>query len=105
MNNGPMSTNRGPPGGGAGSFNFNDVGGSSSSSFNHYDPLNFIAPGENMTQSMASVPSLPVPMSMFMNMTHIPPRFYNNQPGAQAGAAGQMGNGKGGPPPTRQNQR
>lgn len=45
---------------------------------NQYDPMNFITPGA-ASQSMASLPSLPVPMGMFMNMTHIPPRFYNNQ--------------------------
>ena len=39
-------------------------------------------------RSMAqSLSNLPIPVGMFMNMTHIPPRFYNQQQKAAAAAA------------------
>ncbi|KAF5270389.1 hypothetical protein FQR65_LT05577 [Abscondita terminalis] len=38
-----------------------------------HDPISYISP----ERAQAGTSNLPVPMGMFMNMAHIPPRFYN----------------------------
>lgn len=38
-----------------------------------HDPISYISP----ERAQAGASNLPVPMGMFMNMAHIPPRFYN----------------------------
>lgn len=40
-----------------------------------HDRIGFISP----ERTHSAVTNLPVPIGMFMNMTHIPPRFYNQQ--------------------------
>jgi regulator of nonsense transcripts 1 len=47
-----------------------------------HDSLNVISyEDRSVAQSLSS---LPIPVGMFMNMTHIPPRFYNQQQKAAA---------------------
>ncbi len=41
-------------------------------------------------QQQLSFPNMPVPMGMFMNMSHVPPRFFNKQQGG--GATGNRSN-------------
>lgn len=48
----------------------------------NHDPLGFIS--SDRTQSTLS--NLPVPVGMFMNMAHVPPRFYNQQQQALQGS-------------------
>lgn len=38
-----------------------------------HDPISYISP----ERAQAAMSNLPVPVGMFMNMAHIPPRFYN----------------------------
>lgn len=65
----------------------------------HHDPLAYIGPAERA----AANPGLPVPVGLFMNMAHVPPRFYNQH--QQALQARRVGGGpaaaKGPPPPRR----
>jgi regulator of nonsense transcripts 1 len=42
-----------------------------------HDQLSYIS--QDRAQTGAALANLPVPLGMFMNMTHIPPRFYNQQ--------------------------
>lgn len=60
-----------------------------------HDPLTYIGP-----ERLGSVPpaNLPIPVGIFMNMAHVPPRFYNQhqQLMAQAAAANKVS----GPPPS-----
>ncbi len=46
-----------------------------------HDPMTAIAMDE---RHQASLSNLPIPVGMFMNMAHVPPRFYN-QAGQKAG--------------------
>ncbi|CAG0894471.1 unnamed protein product [Darwinula stevensoni] len=66
-----------------------------------HDRLAFISP-EHASQALGN---LPVPVGMFLNMSHVPPRFYQqhqqaiqgrgNRPGTKPGMrVGQMGRGK-----------
>lgn len=41
--------------------------------------MNYISP----ERAQAAMTNMPVPMGMFMNMSHVPPRFYNLQQAAQ----------------------
>lgn len=43
-----------------------------------HDQMSYIS--QDRAQTSAALANLPVPLGMFMNMTHIPPRFYNQQP-------------------------
>lgn len=52
-----------------------------------HDPLAYIGPPERATN-----PGLPVPVGLFMNMAHVPPRFYNQH--QQALQARQRGGSK-----------
>nr|CAD7443654.1 unnamed protein product [Timema bartmani] len=38
-----------------------------------HDPISYISP----ERAQASMSNIPVPVGMFMNMAHVPPRFYN----------------------------
>ena len=50
-----------------------------------------------MSQQQLSFPNLPVPMGMFMNMSHVPPRFFNKQQQQRmGGGSGREGGGGGG---------
>ncbi|XP_072385014.1 regulator of nonsense transcripts 1 [Diabrotica undecimpunctata] len=60
-----------------------------------HDPISYISP-ERAQASM----NLPVPVGMFMNMAHIPPRFYNQH--QQALQARQQQNHRNRKPPQRQ---
>ena len=40
-----------------------------------HDPIGYIAP--ERAQAVAALPAMPVPVGVFMNMTHVPPRFHN----------------------------
>lgn len=60
-----------------------------------HDPISYISP-ERAQANM----NLPVPVGMFMNMAHIPPRFYNQH--QQALQARQQQNPRNRKPPTRQ---
>ncbi|XP_077532110.1 upf1 RNA helicase [Haemaphysalis longicornis] len=68
----------------------------------HHDPLAYIGPAERA--AAANPAGLPVPVGLFMNMAHVPPRFYNQH--QQALQARRVGGGgppasKGPPPPRR----
>lgn len=72
--------------------------------FRAHDQLSYISP--QRVQASAAFSNLPVPIGMFMNMSHIPPRFYNQQqqqqpqagrhahPGARPSKAGPSGRGR-----------
>jgi len=63
-----------------------------------HDPLTYIGPDR---QGSVAPSNLPIPVGIFMNMAHVPPRFYNQH--QQMLAASQQTTGgptKGGPPPT-----
>ncbi|XP_037502678.1 regulator of nonsense transcripts 1 [Rhipicephalus sanguineus] len=62
----------------------------------HHDPLAYIGPAERA----AANPGLPVPVGLFMNMAHVPPRFYNQHQQALQARRGAAGPAKG-PPPRR----
>jgi len=52
-----------------------------------HDPIGYIAP--ERAQAVAALPAMPVPVGVFMNMTHVPPRFHNqdrmqSKPGSRA---------------------
>ncbi|XP_064459789.1 regulator of nonsense transcripts 1-like [Ornithodoros turicata] len=56
-----------------------------------HDPLSYIGP----ERSQGPMANLPVPIGMFMNMAHIPPRFYNqHQQALQAARQRNRGNGR-----------
>ncbi len=38
-----------------------------------HDPIGYIAP--ERAQAVAAMPAMPVPVGVFMNMTHVPPRY------------------------------
>ncbi|KAG5892657.1 hypothetical protein JTB14_025451 [Gonioctena quinquepunctata] len=63
-----------------------------------HDPISYISP-ERAQAGM----NLPVPVGMFMNMAHIPPRFYNQH--QQALQARQQQNPRNRKPPQRQKGR
>ena len=49
--------------------------------YRHHDPFNVISyEDRSVAQSLSN---LPIPVGMFMNMAHIPPRFYNQQQQSQ----------------------
>ena len=49
-----------------------------------HDPLTYIGPDR---QAAGPPTNLPVPMNVFMNMAHVPPRFYNQHQQMLAAAA------------------
>ncbi|RZF46489.1 hypothetical protein LSTR_LSTR007605 [Laodelphax striatellus] len=52
-----------------------------------HDPISYISP----ERAQASLGNMPVPVGMFMNMSHIPPRFYNqHQQALQARQSSQQ---------------
>lgn len=56
-----------------------------------HDPIGYIAP--ERAQAVAALPAMPVPVGVFMNMTHVPPRFHNqdrmqSKPGNRAKSGG-----------------
>lgn len=59
-----------------------------------HDTLDYIS----TEHSQAGLSNLPVPVGMFMNMTHVPPRFYQQHQqalaarGGRGGGAGMRGN-------------
>ena len=55
-----------------------------------HDSLDYIS----ADASQAGISNLPVPVGMFMNMAHVPPRFYQ-QAMAQRGGRGGYGNNRG----------
>jgi len=59
-----------------------------------HDPLTYIGPER---QPGVATPSLPIPVGIFMNMAHVPPRFYNQH---QQMLAQQTGGGGKAPPPS-----
>lgn len=48
--------------------------------FSH-DPISYISP----ERAQAGLSNIPVPVGMFMNMSHVPPRFYNQHQQAMQG--------------------
>lgn len=42
-----------------------------------HDPIGYIAP----ERAQAALSAMPVPLGVFMNMTHVPPRFHGQQQG------------------------
>ncbi|XP_059487209.1 regulator of nonsense transcripts 1 [Neocloeon triangulifer] len=58
-----------------------------------HDAISYISP----ERAQAAMNNMPVPVGMFMNMTHVPPRFYNqHQQSLQNVRQGGRGNGRGG---------
>merc|ERR1719320_1690214 len=49
-----------------------------------HDPLTYIGPDRH---TAGPPTNLPVPMNVFMNMAHVPPRFYNQHQQMLAAAA------------------
>lgn len=67
-----------------------------------HDPISYISPDRAQTGTN----NLPVPMGMFMNMAHIPPRFYNQHQQAMQARQGQVpANPRVRKPPTRQRNK
>merc|ERR1719206_1200378 len=58
-----------------------------------HDPLTYIAPDR---QGSMPPTNLPIPVGIFMNMAHVPPRFYNQH---QQMLAAAQGSSKPAPPP------
>ena len=58
-----------------------------------HDPIGYIAP--ERAQAVAALPAMPVPVGVFMNMTHVPPRFHNQPPPNKNSRANAP---RGGPP-------
>ena len=56
-----------------------------------HDPLTYIGPDR---QATATPSNLPIPVGIFMNMAHVPPRFYNQHQQMLVAAQGKTG----GPP-------
>lgn len=46
-----------------------------------HDPISYISP----ERAQAALSNMPVPVGMFMNMSHVPPRFYNQHQQAMQG--------------------
>lgn len=46
-----------------------------------HDPISYISP----ERAQAALSNMPVPVGMFMNMAHVPPRFYNQHQQALQG--------------------
>lgn len=46
-----------------------------------HDPMSYISP----ERTQATMANMPVPVGMFMNMSHVPPRFYNQHQQAVQG--------------------
>ena len=46
-----------------------------------HDPIGYISP----ERAQAALSNMPVPVGMFMNMAHVPPRFYNQHQQAMQG--------------------
>jgi len=63
-----------------------------------HDPLTYIGPER---QGALPPSNLPIPVGIFMNMAHVPPRFYNQHQQLLA----QQENGKAPPPPTNNKKR
>ena len=62
-----------------------------------HDPIGYIAP--ERAQAVAALPAMPVPIGVFMNMTHVPPRFNNQPPPNKSNSRGRDHNsGRSGPP-------
>ncbi|XP_023013225.1 regulator of nonsense transcripts 1 homolog [Leptinotarsa decemlineata] len=79
-----------------GQFNYPTTRGMPLDMFSRtHDPISYISP-ERAQAGM----NLPVPVGMFMNMAHIPPRFYNQH--QQALQARQQQNPRNRKPPQRQ---
>ncbi|BES94730.1 nonsense-mediated mRNA decay protein 1 [Nesidiocoris tenuis] len=59
-----------------------------------HDPINYIS----SERAQATISNMPVPLGMFMNMSHVPPRFYNqHQQAVQARQnmrGGRLGSGR-----------
>jgi len=59
-----------------------------------HDPISYISP----ERAQAALSNIPVPVGMFMNMSHVPPRFYNQHQQAmqarQAGRTNRMTNNR-----------
>ncbi len=81
--------------------------GPSSTYAYHHDPLTAIPGGGNaglndpsssgeFTGHHRNLRNIPIPVGMFMNMAHVPPRFFNKQQqrGGRGSAAGDMRMGK-----------
>lgn len=64
-----------------------------------HDPISYISP----ERAQAGASNLPVPMGMFMNMAHIPPRFYNQH--QQALQQRQVQNSRNRKTPVRQRNK
>lgn len=43
--------------------------------YSHHDPISYISP----ERAQGQMSNMTVPVGMFMNMTNVPPRFYNQQ--------------------------
>lgn len=56
-----------------------------------HDPITYISPERAQA---ALNPNLPVPVGMFMNMAHVPPRFYNQHQQALQARQNQRSRGK-----------
>lgn len=57
-------------------------GGNSIDPYNRtHDPISYISP----ERAQAALNNIPVPVGMFMNMSHVPPRFYNQHQQAMQG--------------------
>lgn len=56
-----------------------------------HDPITYISPERAQA---ALNPNMPVPMGMFMNMAHVPPRFYNQHQQALQARQNQRTRGK-----------
>jgi len=70
------------------------TGHSGHSLHRQHDPLTYIGPDR---QATGPPTNLPVPVGIFMNMAHVPPRFYNQHQQMLASAAATTKSG--GPPP------
>ena len=55
-----------------------------------HDPLTYIGPDR---QATATPSNLPIPVGIFMNMAHVPPRFYNQHQQMLVAAQGKSGSG------------
>ena len=42
-----------------------------------HDPLTYIGPDRGASAAGQGYGNLPIPVGIFMNMAHVPPRFYN----------------------------
>lgn len=54
-----------------------------------HDPIGYISP----ERAQAALSNMPVPVGMFMNMAHVPPRFYNQHQQAMQARQNQRGRG------------